>query len=121
MKLLFENWRKYLTENVTSVSIELLIPTEEMGHGKEHECPSGQCEVEIQKKMQQIEAGDFPPIHVCNQKPVVTHKLQGQEDYTPAPKSGIDEPFFYVLNGHHRLEAAKRLGLEQVPVVRVQK
>ena len=54
MKLLFENWRKYLTENATSVSIELLIPTEEMGHGKEHECPSRQCETEIQKKMQQI-------------------------------------------------------------------
>ena len=113
--------RKPLNENVIYVSINKLIPTEETGHGKDHVCPSEQCNIEIQKKMQQIKSGDFPPIHVCSQKPVVTYRLQGQEDYIPDEKSGIDEPFFYVLNGHHRLEAAKLLGLKEVPILRIQK
>jgi len=68
-----------------------------------------------------IQKGNFEPIQVCNQKPVVTARLSGKEDYTPALKSGQEEPFFHVLDGHHRLEAAKRLGLIKIPVVRTQK
>ena len=120
MKLLMENWRKYLKEDVFYLSPEQILPTEELGHGKEHDCPSEDCERQIEIKIQQIQSGEFEPIHVCNQKPVVTARLEGEEDYTPAPKSGQAEPFFYVLNGHHRLEAAKRLGMEKVPVRRVQ-
>ena len=120
MKLILENWRGYLNENIFYVSIEKLIPTEELGHGKDHDCPSEECEQQIQIKMQQIQGGELEPISVCNQKPVVTPRLQGKEEYMPAPKSGQDEPFWYVLNGHHRLEAAKRLGMEKVPIRRTQ-
>ena len=121
MKLLLESWRKFLNENTFYVDIATLLPTEELGTGKEHSCPSKECEEIIQKKMKQIDSGDFPAIEVCNQKPVVTYGLKGKEEYTPTQKSGIDEPFFYVLNGHHRLEAAKRLGIKEVPVFRTQK
>ena len=75
----------------------------------------------VQSKMIEIEQGVFEPIQVCNQKPVVTARLSGDKDYTPAPKSGQEEPFFHILDGHHRYEAAKRLGLNQIPVVRTQK
>ena len=30
--------------------------------------------------------------------------------------SDIEEPFYHVLNGHHRLEAAKLLGVKELPV-----
>ena len=121
MKLLLEKWKGFLNENVVYVSIDKLLPTEEMGHGKDHDCPSEDCEEQVQMKMNQIESGIFEPIQVCNQKPVVTARLSGEQDYDPAPKSGQPEPFLYVLDGHHRLEAAKRLGLDKVPVVKVQK
>jgi uncharacterized ParB-like nuclease family protein len=120
MKLLLENWRGYLNENVFYVNIEKLIPTEELGHGKDHDCPSEECEQQIQIKMQQIQGGELEPISVCNQKPIATARLQDKEEYSPAPKSGQSEPFLYVLDGHHRLEAAKRLGMEKVPIRRVQ-
>jgi len=118
MKLLLENWRTFLNEGVFYINIEKLIPTEELGHGKDHDCPSEECDQQIQTKLQQIQSGEFEPIEVCNQKPVVTARLRGKirnKEYSPAPKSGQDEPFWYVLNGHHRLEAAKRLGMEKVP------
>ena len=121
MKLLLENWRQYLNENVAYVSIDKVLPTEELGHGKDHECPSEDCEAIVQSKMAAIKQGEFEPIQVCNQKPVVTAKLAGQEDYTAPPKSKESESFFYVLDGHHRLEAAKRLGLKKIPVIRIQK
>ena len=120
MKRLLKNWQKYLKE-VFSVSIDKILPTEELGHGKEHDCPSEECELEIKKKMIEIEKGIFEPIHVCNQKPVVTARLSAKKDYIPTSKSDVTEPFFYVLNGHHRLEAAKRLGLAKVPAIRIQK
>ena len=116
-----ENWRQYLNENVAYVSIDKVLPTEELGHGKDHECPSEDCEAIVQSKMAAIKQGEFEPIQVCNQKPVVTAKLAGQEDYTAPPKSKESESFFYVLDGHHRLEAAKRLGLKKIPVIRIQK
>jgi len=121
MKLLMEQWKKYLKENTTYISIHQILPTEELGHGKEHECPSAPCEEKIQAKIKDIEDGNFEPIKVCQQKPVVTARLQGEENYDLAPKSGIDEPFFHVLDGHHRLLAAQRLGLAKIPVVRIQK
>ena len=121
MKLLFENWRQYLKEGTFYISIDKILPTEELGHGKEHDCPSEECEEIVQSKMVDIQKGNFEPIQVCNQKPVVTARLSGKEDYTPAPKSGQEEPFFHVLDGHHRLEAAKRLGLIKIPVIRIQK
>ena len=121
MKLLLENWRQYLNENVAYVSIDKVLPTEELGHGKDHECPSEDCEAIVQSKMAAIKQGEFEPIQVCNQKPVVTAKLAGQEDYTAPPKSKESESFFYVLDGHHRLEAAKRLGLKKIPVISIQK
>jgi len=120
MKLLMENWRGYLNESVFYVTINQIIPTEELGHGKDHDCPSEECERKIQSKMEQIKQGVFKPIEVCHQKPVVTAKLQGDPSFEPAPKSGQDESFYYVLNGHHRLEAAKRLGIDKIPVKRVQ-
>jgi hypothetical protein len=120
MKQLFENWRRYINEAVFYVSVEKLLPTEELGHGKDHDCPSQECEDIIKTKMSEIESGVFKPIEICNQKPVVTARLQGQDDYSPAAKSGLDEPFFHILNGHHRLEAAKRLGMKKVPVKKVQ-
>jgi uncharacterized ParB-like nuclease family protein len=120
MKLLLEKWKGFLNESMFYISIDKLLPTEEMGHGKDYDCPSEECEQQIQIKMQQIQSGDFEPIHVCNQKPVVTARLSGEKDHTSAPKSGQTEPFLYVLDGHHRLEAAKRLGLQEVPVRRTQ-
>jgi hypothetical protein len=120
MKLLLENWREYLIEDIFHIRVEELIATEELGHGKDHDCPSEECERQIEIKLQQIQSGDFEPISVCNQKPVVTAKLQGQGDYESPLKSGQGEPFWYVVDGHHRLEAAKKLGMEKVPVRRVQ-
>jgi uncharacterized ParB-like nuclease family protein len=113
MRLLLENWKKYLDENIFYVSIEKLLPTEELGHGKDHDCPSKTCDDIIQQKMDSMKAGDIKPIEVCNQKPVNPYRLQGQPS---APKTGMSEPFYYVLDGHHRLEAAKRLGLAKMPV-----
>jgi len=34
MKLLFETWRKYLKEGTFYISIDKILPTEELGHGK---------------------------------------------------------------------------------------
>ena len=59
--------------------------------------------------------GNFEPISVCKQKPLNVARLQNQDS---APKNPIEEPFYYVLDGHHRLEAAKRIGLRKVPVIR---
>ena len=55
MKLLLENWREYLNENknVFYVNIHHLVPSEELGHGKEHECPSQKCDDIVQNKMHQ--------------------------------------------------------------------
>ena len=109
-----------MNEDIFYVSIDKILPTEELGHGKDHNCPSENCEQQIQNKLQQIQTGNFEPIHVCNQKPIVTARLQGEESYLGVPKTGQSEPFLYVLDGHHRLEAAKRLGMKKVPVRRVQ-
>jgi len=121
MKNLMWQWKKYLNESIFHVSIDQLIPTEELGHGKKHDCPSQECEKNIQIKMDQIGNGLFKPIEVCNQKPIVTARLQGDKNYSPAPKSGQDESFYYVLDGHHRLEAAKRMGVKKIPVIKIQK
>ena len=113
MKLLLENWKRYLNENVFYVSVHKILPVEEMGHGKDHDCPSQTCDDIIQQKIDLIKGGQFEPIEVCNQKPVNPYRLQGEK---MAEKSGISEPFYHVLNGHHRLEAAKKLGMEKIPV-----
>ena len=116
MKFLLENWRQYQEgPKVFYVSIEKLIPTEEMGHGKEHNCPSKECEAAIDAKISKIMAGNFEPIIVCKNKPLNVARLAGKE---LAPKSDIEEPFYYILNGHHRVEAAKRIGIRKVPVIR---
>jgi uncharacterized ParB-like nuclease family protein len=115
MKLLLENWRKYLNENknIFYVNIHHLMPSEELGHGKDHECPSQKCDDVIQNKMHQMQQGNLEPLEVCNQAPINPHRTDGQPK---APKSGISEPVYFVLDGHHRLEAAKKLGLEKLPV-----
>ena len=117
MKLLFENWRKYLNENqevkVFYVNIEKLLPAEELGHGKPHDCPSERCDQIIQDKMNLVKQGQLEPLEVANQKPVNPHRLDGE---CQDNKSGVNEPFYHVLNGHHRLEACKKLGIKQVPV-----
>tara|TARA_R100000152_G_C6736475_1_gene160626 strand:- start:448 stop:816 length:369 start_codon:yes stop_codon:yes gene_type:complete len=116
MKLLFENWREYQEDSRTFFApIEEVIPTEELGHGKEHDCPSEECDEAIAKKEAQIMAGHFEPILVCKQKPLNVARLK---DQNIGPKNTEEEPFYYVLDGHHRLEAAKRLGLRKVPVIR---
>ncbi len=116
-----ENWRLYLRENSVYIAIQQILPTEELGHGKEHACPSAECEDKIQAKIKAIESGNFEPIQVCQQKPVVTARLQGKEDYEGSPKTGMPEPFYHILNGHHRFLAAQRLGMTEVPVVKVQR
>tara|TARA_Y100000310_G_scaffold47326_1_gene43947 strand:+ start:1897 stop:2802 length:906 start_codon:yes stop_codon:yes gene_type:complete len=103
------------SKKVFYVSINMVLPTEELGHGKDHDCPSTECEDAVEEKMSNIQGGHFKPIEVCNQKPVKTYRAQG-DGVGNAPKSGISEPFYHVMNGHHRLEAAKRLGLTRVPV-----
>ena len=114
MKLLFENWRGYLNEQkIFFVSINKLLPSEELGHGKKHDCPSQTCEDIIQQKIDLINSGELEPVEVCNQKPVNPYRLQDRE---LSDKTGYSEPFYFVLNGHHRLEAAKRLGIEKIPV-----
>jgi hypothetical protein len=115
MKLLFENWRQYLKENkkVFYVDINLLVPSEEMGHGKDHDCPSQECEKIIQNKMKQFKQGNIKPLEVANQTPINPHRI---DDQPKTPKSGILEPVYFVLNGHHRLEAAKILGMKKIPV-----
>ena len=116
MKLLMENWRDYQeAPKAFYVSIEEVIPTEELGHGKDHDCPSKECEDIIAEKESQIMAGNFEPILVCKNKPLNIARLKDQYN---GPKNVIEEPFYYILDGHHRLEAAKRLGLRKVPVIR---
>jgi hypothetical protein len=117
MKLILEHWRKYLTENkeVFFVDVNLLLPTEELGYGKPHTCPGQECEAAIQDKMAAIQNGHLKPIEVCNEKPVKTYRVQDL-DIDQADKSEIPEPFYHVMDGHHRLEAAKRLGLLKMPV-----
>jgi len=111
MKLLLENWREFLKEDVFYVNIEKLIPTEELGHGKNEE--GYETSTSIDEKVTEIEQGNFEPIEVCNEKPVNTYRIQDDQQ---APKSGQAEPFYHVLNGHHRLEAARKLGMSKVPV-----
>ncbi len=116
MKLLMENWRDYQeAPKAFYVSIEEVIPTEELGHGKDHDCPSKECDDVVSDKESQIMAGKFEPILVCKQKPLNIARLKDQDN---GSKNAIEEPFYYVLDGHHRLEAAKRLGLRKVPVIR---
>ena len=117
MKLLLENWRKYIAENkeVFFVDVNLLLPTQEQGHGKDHECPSEECETVIQSKMNDIKSGNIKPLEVSNKKPIRPYRIQSL-DVGKAPKSDIEEPLYHVLNGHHRLEAAKRLGVKELPV-----
>jgi|TARA_R110000796_G_C14194701_1_gene390992 hypothetical protein len=110
MKLLLENWREYLNENVFYVNAAQLLPAEELGHGKHDE--GYDVEQAVAEKMQQIQQGNLNPIEVCNQKPVNPYRLADK----PMEKSGQAEPFYYVLDGHHRLEAINRLGIDKVPV-----
>ena len=112
MRLLLENWKRFLNENVFYVNVHKILPSEELGHGK---TGSGgyNTEVAIKEKMAQIESGMFEPLEVCNQKPVNPYRLQGKH----GNKTGLPEPFYFVLNGHHRLEAARRLGIQQIPVI----
>ena len=60
MKLLFENWRKYLNEGVFYVSAAQLLPAEELGHGKNDE--GYDAEQAVAEKMQQIQQGKLEPI-----------------------------------------------------------
>ena len=94
------------------VNIHHVLPTEELGHGKTG-YPEYNTATAIGEKLAEIEGGNFEPIEVCNQKPVNPYRIQ---DKVLANKSGEAENFYYVLNGHHRLEAARRLGMKQVPV-----
>jgi hypothetical protein len=115
MKALIENFQQSFEKpKPFYVSIELVIPTEELGHGKDHDCPGRDCDVAVDEKIAKILAGKFDPITVCNKKPVNIARLK---DKLSAPKSDIEEPFYYVIDGHHRLEAAKRIGLRKVPVI----
>tara|TARA_Y100000310_G_C20349586_1_gene653687 strand:- start:210 stop:581 length:372 start_codon:yes stop_codon:yes gene_type:complete len=121
MKSLLENWRQYQDgPKVFYVAIEKLIPMEELGHGKPHECPSKECEQVIDDKISKIMAGKFDPIAVCHQKPVPRNGEYVGDKENLADKDPREEPFYYVLDGHHRLEAAKRIGLRKVPVIRVE-
>ncbi len=115
MKLLLENFRQYQSGPKPSyVSIDLVLPTEELGHGKDHDCPSKECDDIIKDKVAQIMSGKFEPILVCNQKPLNVARLSGTK---MAPKNPLEGPFYYVLDGHHRLEAAKQIGLRRIPVI----
>jgi hypothetical protein len=119
MKQLLENWREYKEgPSVFYVDIEKLLPTEELGGGSEYECPGAECESAIDDKIAQIMGGNFEPITVCHQKPVNVARLKNKEDYAPPPKNPDEEPFYYILDGHHRVEAARRIGLLKVPAKR---
>ena len=122
MKLLFENWREYQEgPKPFYVSIEKVIPTEELGGSEKYQCvptPDKKCEAAINDKISKIMGGKFDPIIVCTHKPLNLSRLINNDDYEMPPKNAIEEPFYYVLDGHHRLEAAKRLGLQKVPVIR---
>ena len=115
MQKLFENWREFLKEekNVFYVSVSSLLPTEELGHGKDHDCPSQACNDVIQQKMDLLRNNNIEPLEVCNQAPINPYRLKGKQ---MAPKTGLPEPFYFVLDGHHRLEAAKKLGIGKLPV-----
>jgi len=105
-----ENWRKFMNEGIFYVRTTQLLPSEELGHGKNDE--GYDTEQAVAEKMQQIQQGKLEPIEVCNQKPVNPYRLADKS----MEKSGQAEPFYYVLDGHHRLEAINRLGVERVPV-----
>ena len=110
MKLLLENWRKFVNEGVFYVDAAQLLPSEELGHGKND--PGYDLEQAVEEKVQQIQQNKLEPIEACHQKPVNTYRLADK----PMEKSGQAEPFYYVLNGHHRLEAINRLGIQKVPI-----
>jgi len=97
-----------VNEGVFYVNAARLLPTEELTK------PGGGYDTEkaVEEKIQQIQQGQLEPIEVCHQKPVNTYRLADK----PMEKSGQAEPFYYVLNGHHRLEAINRLGIQKVPI-----
>ena len=109
--------RENLSEGkkVFYVDTAILLPTQELGHGKDHDCPGEECEEVVQSKMNDIKRGRLKPLEVSNRKPIRPYRIQSL-DVGKAPKSTVEEPFYHVLNGHHRLEAAKRLGVLQLPV-----
>ena len=62
MKLLFENWRKFLNEGVFYVDAARLLPTEELtkpGEGYD-------TEKAVEEKIQQIQQNKLEPIEVCH-------------------------------------------------------
>jgi hypothetical protein len=122
VKFLFENWRQYEKgPEPFYVSIEKVVSTEELGGSEKYNCfptPDKECESAIDAKISQIMGGEFEPIVVCLNKPLNVSRLVNDDEYQMPPKNSIAEPFYYVLDVHHRLEAAKRLGLRQVPVIR---
>ena len=119
MKILMESWRGYLEESRETilVPIDKILPTEELGHGKEHDCPGAECDKIVREKEAEIKRGNFEPIHVSRHKPIETARLQGKEDFTPSEKSPTPEPFFHIINGHHRLLAAQNLAMTEIPCV----
>ena len=58
----------------------------------------------IEEKMELIQEGHIDPIEVAE----VT-------DGAPIPQKG-GKKLYYVQNGHHRMEAYNRLGIDKVPV-----
>jgi len=103
------------SREIILVPINNILPTEELGHGKEHICPGTECDEIVREKEAQIESGIFEPLQVSRHKPIETARLQGKEDFTPSEKHPAPEPFFHIINGHHRLLAAQNLGITKIP------
>ncbi len=102
-------------KGVIMVSVENILPTEETGHGKGFSYGSPEFEKRIEEKMALYKEGNCPPIEVADKKPTRTWPQKGK-GISVADAQSAPEPFYYVVNGHHRLEAAKRLGLKKVAV-----
>ena len=94
MKLLLENWRKYLKEEVQRVPLDKIVPTEELGYLK-YDDPEEFEEV-IANIENAFEVGREDPLDVVYDKTMDKYEI---------------------VDGHHRYHVAQDWGMTDYPVV----
>ena len=93
MKLLMENWREYLKEEVQRVPLDKIAPTEKLGYLK-YDDPEEFEEV-IANIEHAFELGEEDPLDVIYNKA---------------------EDKYEIVDGHHRYHVAGEWGMEDYPV-----
>tara|TARA_Y100000310_G_scaffold333533_1_gene411280 strand:+ start:294 stop:593 length:300 start_codon:yes stop_codon:yes gene_type:complete len=93
MKLLLENWREYIKEEVQRVPLDKIVPTEELGYLK-YEDPE-----EFEEVVTDIE-----------------HAFEmGKEDPLDVVYDEATD-MYEIVDGHHRFHVASEWGFDDYPV-----